>query len=71
MATSLKKQQIDMTGPAQQDFDWGGLNVSQPFFFSFFLGGGGGGGGGGESIQWHAALGKCGFQLLSDIGTWI
>ena len=31
------------TGPAQQDFDWGGLNVSQLFFF--FFGGGGGGGG--------------------------
>ena len=27
-------------GPAQQDFDWGGLNVSQLFFFR---GGGGGG----------------------------
>ena len=26
-----------LPGPAQQDFDWGGLNVSQPFF----LGGGG------------------------------
>ena len=33
----------DFTGPAQQDFDWGGLNVSQLFFF---FGGGGGGGGG-------------------------
>ena len=30
-----------MAGPAQQDFDWGGLNVSQ----RFFLGGGGGGSG--------------------------
>ena len=29
-------------GPAQQDFEWGGLSVSQIFFF--FFGGGGGGG---------------------------
>ena len=29
------------TGPAQQDFEWGGLSVSQMFFF---FGGGGGGG---------------------------
>ena len=34
-----------MAGPAQQEFEWGGLSVSQIFFFFFFLGGGGGGGG--------------------------
>ena len=45
-------------GPAQQDFEWGGLSVSQIFFF-FFLGGGGGGEGLGE--QRHATLGKLGF----------
>ena len=38
---------IVSAGPAQQDFDWEGLNMSQLFFFS--LGGGGGGGGGGAS----------------------
>ena len=33
-----------MTGPAQQDFDWGGLNVSQLFFRGGWGGGGGVGG---------------------------
>ena len=32
-----------VTGPAQQDFNWGGLNVTQLFFQFFFLVGGGGG----------------------------
>ena len=40
------------SGPAQQDFEWGGLSVSQIFFL-------GGGGGGGE--RRHATLGKLGF----------
>ena len=31
---------VTRSGPAQQDFDWGGLNVSKPFFF--WSGGGGG-----------------------------
>ena len=43
-----------MPGPAQQDFEWGGSNVSEIFFF--FWGGGGG------WWEWrHATLGKLGF----------
>ena len=37
------KKNAMFTGPVQQDFDWGGLNVSQlfcQFFFFFWLGGG-------------------------------
>ena len=34
-------------GPAQQDFEWRGSNVSEFFFW-----GGGGGGGGGERRPW-------------------
>ena len=30
-----------LSGPAQQDFEWGGSSVSQIFFFFFFGGGGG------------------------------
>ena len=30
----------EQTGPAQQDFEWGGSSVSQSFFFFFFGGGG-------------------------------
>ena len=41
------------SGPAQQDFEWGGLKREPDFFL------GGGRGGGGE--QRHAALGKLGF----------
>ena len=41
---------LELPGPAQQDFDWGGLNVSQLLFFFFFFGGGGGGGGGGGEV---------------------
>ena len=36
------------SGPAQQDFEWGGSNVSQTFFF--------GGGRGVEGERWHATL---------------
>ena len=39
------------SGPAQQDFEWGGSSVSQIFFV--------GGGGGGE--RRNAILGKLGF----------
>ena len=41
---------IVSAGPAQQDFDWEGLNMSQLFFF---LWGG---------VQWHAAHGNLGFS---------
>ena len=39
---------LPQAGPAQQDFEWGGLSVSQIFFF-FWRGGGGGGVGGAEA----------------------
>ena len=37
------------TGPAQQDFEWGGSSVSQ----IFFVGGGGGGVGSGDMLSWE------------------
>ena len=44
------KEFLLRTGPAQQDFEWGGLSVSQTFFF---LGGGGGGGESRGMLPWE------------------
>ena len=50
------------SGPAQQDFEWGGLSVSQILFFFFWegRGGGGGGGGAGRGERRRVTLGKLG-----------
>ena len=43
---SVARGQCNVSGPAQQDFEWGGLSVSQTFFW-----GGGGGGGAGVGAE--------------------
>ena len=54
---SQYKIRLMLTGPAQQDFEWGGSSVSQVLLLLlFFLGRGGGGGGAGGKASYPGKI---------------